>query len=724
MNDTLRHLPNSNGHAALPSGNGRTARPPHDGLQEAAYLGEFWNAIVRRWKLFVAVVVGFVAVVGIVTLLVPKTYTTTAQLLVGGSPSPANGNQNTSLPVLNALLLAGGDQTTETYATLLQQEGLAAQVIKDLSLNITPTALLDRVHVKPVVNTMILDLAVGWKDPKAAAQITNDFASVFVARERDLVRSQAAAALTFLKAEFPTAEKRKNEAEAALASYQSKHAIVDINTQTQNILARKGAVDSKIDAAQLDQREATALLASVNQQLGGTPATIDNSRSDAANPALMALQQQLADVNVKLAAARARYTSQHPEVIALTQQREALLRQIKQLPSSVNGGVVIGPNPVYQTLQQAAAQYRARIAGDAAQITELGAQGKGLAPIIAGLPAQTNEVASLQQRAKMASDVYTALQQKYNDALVAETSAISDVTVVQAAAADNAVVMPNLKLNLLIAIVLGLVLAATTVVIVGYFERRLRNREDVARVVGLPVVAEVPAFEKPGRHSLPWLRSMTMEAFLHLCTALRLGASGAPRTLAITSPTKGDGKSTIAYYLANVLSNVQPKVLLIDADLRRSTVHTKADIENGVGLGDMLRGTCTLQEAVRNISSGLDVITSGTFTDNPFTLLQSPRFDDLLAEARDLYSTVLVDCTALIPITDALVVSSKVDAVALVISANSTDERAAREAVVRLESLGIKNVVGVILNRTESQWSDYTDYFTPPPAGMLPKGAV
>ncbi|HVA38684.1 MAG TPA: Wzz/FepE/Etk N-terminal domain-containing protein, partial [Candidatus Dormibacteraeota bacterium] len=389
MNDTLRHLPNSNGHAALPSGNGRTARPPHDGLQEAAYLGEFWNAIVRRWKLFVAVVVGFVAVVGIVTLLVPKTYTTTAQLLVGGSPNPANGNQNTSLPVLNALLLAGGDQTTETYATLLQQEGLAAQVIKDLSLNISPTALLDQVHVKPVVNTMILDLAVGWKDPKAAAQITNDFASVFVARERDLVRSQAAAALTFLKAEFPTAEKRKNEAEAALASYQSKHAIVDINTQTQNILARKGAVDSKIDAAQLDQREATALLASVNQQLGGTPATIDNSRSDAANPALMALQQQLADVNVKLAAARARYTSQHPEVIALTQQREALLRQIKQLPSSVNGGVVIGPNPVYQTLQQAAAQYRARIAGDAAQITELGAQGKGLAPIIAGLPAQT-----------------------------------------------------------------------------------------------------------------------------------------------------------------------------------------------------------------------------------------------------------------------------------------------------------------------------------------------
>ncbi|MDE2573452.1 MAG: polysaccharide biosynthesis tyrosine autokinase [bacterium] len=708
------------------SAGSRLANQPADneGFREAAHVGHLLRAIARRWKVFLAVFLGFIAVVAIATLLTPKTYTATVRMLVGGTPAVQNAGQNTSLPVLNALLLASGDQTTETYAALLEQEGLAAQVASDLSLNISPGSLLSRVTVHPIVNTMILQLGASWHDSHTAAKIANDFATVFVARQRDLVRSQASAALAFLKAELPSAERRKEDAATALAAYQSKHAIIDINTQTQSILARKGAIESKMDAVQLDAREAAALLANSNQQLARMPATIDSSRSNAANPALMQLEQQLADVNVKLAAARARYTDQHPEVQALLQQRDALTRQIKALPSSVNGGVTVGPNPIYQSLQQEAAQYRARIAGDSAQLRELQVQAAAYAPIIAALPKQTNEIATLQQRAKMAADVLAALEQKYNEALVAQTSAISDVTVVQAASPESASVSPNLVVNVLIATILGLVLATTVVVLMGYFERTMRNEDDVARVVGLPVIGEIPQLENNGRAAIPWLRSMTLEAFLHLCTALRLGAKDAPRTLAVTSPTKGDGKSTIAFYLANVLAGVQPKILLIDADLRRPTLHTRINDSNDVGLGEILRGTCTLQEAVRSVSSGLDAVTSGSFTDNPFTLLQSERFEGMLAEALNSYSTVIVDCTALVPITDALIVSGKVDATALVISANLTDERAAREAVGRMEALGIRNVMGVVLNRVQSHWADYSDYFMPPPAGTLPKSTV
>ncbi|TAM74942.1 polysaccharide biosynthesis tyrosine autokinase [bacterium] len=717
------------GHAAraLPStGDASSGHNDHEhGFQEAAYLGELFSSIARNRRLFLVVFLGFVALVTAATLVMPKSYTATVRLFVGGNSGPSAGNNRdsgTMLPILNALAVATSAQSTETYAALLQQEGVAARVSDDLGLNVSPGALLGHVHVKPVVNTSILEVSASWRRRDAAAQIANDFATVFIERQREFVRSQATAALDFLKAEMPAAERRKADAAASLATYQSKHAILDINTQTQSILARKADLETKTDAVKLDQREARALLASVQGQLAALPATVDNSRTAQVNPALTQLRSELADVDVQLAAARKRYTDKHPAVIALAEQRQALNRQIAALPASLESGVTVVPNPIVQALQGQAAGYQARIAGDDAELRELGQQRSAYAPIIASLPAQTNAIASLQQQAKLASDVYAALQQKYNDALVAQTTAVSNVTVVQAATAEAASVSPNLLVNLAVAVLLGLVLATTFIVLVEAFERRLRDESDIERILGLSVIAQVPELEHHRQRELPWIRSMTLEALLHLCTALHLGAEKGIRTLAITSPSKGDGKSTIAFHLASVLANVQPKVLLIDADMRRPTLHQRIGESNEIGLSDVLRGTHVLVDSVHHVSSGLDALTSGSLSETPFSLLQSSHFESLLTAARETYNTVIVDCTVLVPITDALIVSTKVDATALVISANGTDERAARYAVERMDALGIRNVVGVVLNRTQTQWSDYSDYFTPPVAGALPTG--
>jgi len=698
------------------------------GFHETAYVSELWSSIVRHRLLFIAIVIAFVALVGTATVLTPKTYTATAKLFVGGgagsSSNSEGGKNSTLLPILNALVLANTAQSTETYAALLQQEDVAARVAADLGLAISPTALLSRVHVKPIVDTTILELSVSWRTPQIAAQIANDFSTVFVNRNRDFVRSQATAVLNYLTAEMPQAERRKTETAAALAAYQSQHGILDVNTQTLAVLARTGAVEAKTDAVQLDQREAQALLASIEEQMALVPSTIDASKVAQINPALTQLRSQLADVDVQLAAARKRYTDQHPEVVTLIQKRQALLKQIAALPVSIENGVTTGPNPIYQALQQQAAVYRARIDGDQAQLAELARQREAYAPMVASLPAQTNRIATLEQRAKLAADVFGALQQKYNDALVAQTTAISNVTVVQSAAADATSVSPNLRLNLIVAVVLGLVLATTVVVLVELLERRLRDEGDIERVLGLPVIAEIPEFESHGRRALPWIRSMTLESLLHLCTALHLGSEGGLVTLAITSPSKGDGKSTIAFHLASVLANVQPKILLIDADMRRPTLHHRIGYPNDVGLCDVLCGTHAFEDAVRQVSSGFDAITSGSFLGSPFNLLRSSRFDDLLAQAAASYSTVIVDCTALVPITDGLIVSSKVDATVLVISANGTDERAARYAVDRLNALGITNVLGVVLNRTQTQWSHYSDDFVAPVSNALQKGLL
>ncbi|TAM62514.1 polysaccharide biosynthesis tyrosine autokinase [bacterium] len=729
-NDTSRISGTGRSARALPAGTPPSGHKEREhGFQEAAYVGELFAAIARHRRLFFLVFLGFVALATVATLLVPKTYTATVRLFVGGneaSGSNTNANQDngTMLPILNALAVATSAQSTETYAALLQQADVAGRVAGDLGLNITPDRLLTRIHVKPIVNTSILELSASWRTADAAAKIANDFATVFVARQREFVQSQATTALNFLKAEMPAAERRKADTATALAAYQAKHSIIDVTAQTQSLLTHRTDLQTKADTIKLDQREARALLGSVQSQIATLPASVDNSTTAQVNPALTQLRSELADVNVQLAAARRRYTDKHPEVIALTEQRQALERQIAALPASVQSGVTVAPNPIVQTLQGQAAGYQARIAGDDAQLREVARQLAALVPVIAGLPAQSNAIANLQQQAKMAADVVAALEQKYNDALVAQTTAVSNVTVVQAATPEGAMLTPNLLINVAVAALLGLIIASTLVVLAEALERRLRDETDIERILGLSVLTQIPELEPRRQRELPWIRSMTLEALLHLCTALRLGGESSIRTLAVTSPSKGDGKSTIAFHLASVLANVQPKVLLIDADMRCPTLHRRIGESNDVGLADVLRGTRTLADSIHHISNGLDALTSGSLAETPFSLLRSSRFDELLESAREGYNTIIVDCTALVPVTDALIVGSKVDATALVISANGTDERAARYAVERLSALGIHNVVGVILNRARTAHSDYSDYFSPPPAGALPEGAA
>lgn len=194
-------MPYAGGNALTPFAE-PTGQPP-----EAHDFQRLYTALRKRWRIFVAIAGGFVLLVGAVTLLMPKSYTTTVSLLAGRPGSDRAPSENdTALPVLNALVLQSGAQSAETLAQLAHQQDLAADVIARLGLKTSPGSLLGRVSVKPVVNTAILNLSATWKTPETSAQIANAFADAFVDRERDFVRSEAVAALGFLSQELPDAQ--------------------------------------------------------------------------------------------------------------------------------------------------------------------------------------------------------------------------------------------------------------------------------------------------------------------------------------------------------------------------------------------------------------------------------------------------------------------------------------------------------------------------------------
>jgi polysaccharide biosynthesis transport protein len=673
-------------------------------------LSRVYSALRRRWRLFLAVAAGFVALVAVVTILTPKSYTTTVRLLAGRPDSdtaPQEGD--TTLPVLNALVLQSGVQSAETLAELAQQRDLASRVIAQLGLQTTPKALLGRVSVQPVVNTALLNLSVSWNTPEKSAEIANAFSNAFVDQERDFVRAEAVAAIGFLSKELPNAEAQMRQTASRLAEFQSKNGYMDATTHEQEVVSRVDSVDQRIDQLKVDSGEATALLASVSGQLSALSATVDSAEQVDRNPVTADLRAKLADVETQLSEAEQKYTPAHPAVIALRQQRAALLAQIAAQPSSVVSQTTLAPNPLHQTLEEQAATYRARIQGDQGQIRALESERSGYRPAVAAMPDQAMQFASIQEDAKRAANVYNALEQKYSDALVANTTAISDIIVVQPASADAAVKHPSLLTNLAIALAVGLLLGLAIVYALELIEQQ-KSDTDFARMLGLPVVARIPAFDAKNQRMLPWIQSMTVEAFLHLCVTLRLRNKNPVRTLAVLSARRGEGKSTVAYHLAKSLASLQPGVLLIDGDLRHPTLHEKANCRNDIGLGDVLADSVTLDQAVVHLAPGLDVLTSRSDGSNPILLLQS-GFERMLVRARERYGMVIVDAPALSAVSDGFIVAAQVDGSLLVVTANETEEAGARKAIAQLGLIGVDNVLGVVVNKESVTPNDYDDYF-------------
>jgi polysaccharide biosynthesis transport protein len=679
-------------------------------LDDGRDMERLYQALLKRWRVFAAVAVGFVALVGAGTLVAPKSYTTTVRLLAGRSDSSGTPvDSTTELPVLNALVLQSGVQSAETFAALAQQRDIASTVIAQLNLPTSPKTLLARVNVQPVVNTALLNLNVSWSSADRSAEIANAFASAFVEEERNFVRSQAVAAIGYLSRELPDASAQMHDTASRLAQFQSMHGYIDATTHEQEVVSNVAGIDQKIDQLTVDASEAQALLNSVAGQLATLSSTVDSAKQVEQNPVSSDLRTKLADVQTQLAEAEQKYTSVHPTVIALRQQRDALLAQIASQPSAIVGQTTVAPNPLYQSLQQEEATYQSRIQGDRGQIRALTAERQAARPAVAALPQEAVQFDAIQEDAKRAANVYNALAQKYSDALVAKATAISDIIVVQPATADAAIKRPSLLMNLGIAIPLGILLGLAVIYVLDLIERRTAGR-DFARILGLPVVARIPTFEEKKQRALPWIHSMTIEAFLHLCVTLRLRNKRPIRSLAILSARRNEGKSTIAFHLAKTLSTLQARVLLIDADLRQPTLHKIVACANAVGLSDVLEGSSSLGDAVQHVSQGLDILPSHPDSSSPVPLLQS-NFEMLLQSARKDYGTVIIDTPALGAVSDGLMIAAQADGSLFVVDAENTDEADARKAVAQLSLIGIDNVLGIVVNKDAVLINDYDDYF-------------
>ena len=196
-------------------------------------------------------------------------------------------------------------------------------------------------------------------------------------------------------------------------------------------------------------------------------------------------------------------------------------------------------------------------------------------------------------------------------------------------------------------------------------------------------------------------RSLSAEAYRSLRTSIKFSSVDKPiKTIVITSSLIGEGKSTVAGNLAYTLKQDGKKVLVIDCDLRKPSMHYNFFVSNGEGLTDVLVGKSDLKSVTKKIEESLFLITAGTIPPNPSEILGSKAMEDLINELSIDFDYIIFDTSPILPVSDTLLLAAKVDATLIVVKARKTREKMVKESYIKLVEAKA-NVIGTILNESD-----------------------
>lgn len=264
---------------------------------------------------------------------------------------------------------------------------------------------------------------------------------------------------------------------------------------------------------------------------------------------------------------------------------------------------------------------------------------------------------------------------------------------------------PNTRLEVMIWGGGGFVLGVLAALVWALADTRVRRERDIEAAARIPVLASIPKHRKSARRAVS--KPEVGEAFRRVRANLAfLDADRDLNAIVITSPSAREGKTTAAIALARVLAEVQPRVLLIDCDLRKPTVAGQTGLLADAGLTNILIGQATLEDMVQP-SGDLDILTSGPVPPNPSQLVEGLAMEELIRRACERYDYVVIDSPPLLPVVDASVLARRVGGALMVARAGQTTRQKLGQAAQDLRAVIDAQAVGGILVGTDQAQSYY-----------------
>jgi capsular exopolysaccharide synthesis family protein len=383
---------------------------------------------------------------------------------------------------------------------------------------------------------------------------------------------------------------------------------------------------------------------------------------------------------------------------------DELARQL-MLQSPALGSTEIGTRQDF--IRQQLESLQLQIEGSQKRIDELQAS-------LAGLNS-ASQIANIEREIREETDKLNRLRDNYAGFLVnSQEGALNILSVVEPANLPTNSVGTNRNLIIALAGLVGFSLGAGAAYLLEYLDRTVKTTHDVERIFNLPVIGYITELTEKG-NNLTYVaenpNSILAENFRLLRSNIEFFQVSKPiRTILITSPSQGNGKTMVATNLALSISQGEQDVVLVDADLRRPAVHTGLDMAMEPGLSDLIRNKADFDGVVRNWYGGkMKVITAGHVPPNITEVVGSRRIGSILGDLGERFELVIVDAPPLI-IADSYNLASRVDGVILVMEPGQTTEEQARAVKEQLDRSSA-HLLGIVFNKiTEQIAHSYADY--------------
>ena len=323
------------------------------------------------------------------------------------------------------------------------------------------------------------------------------------------------------------------------------------------------------------------------------------------------------------------------------------------------------------------------------------------------LNTQAATLVRLESDVKRAEELSNNLAKRISEVKVdasAETGKLN-ISRLEVARPGERPTSPNKPRTMAIALVVGLVLGLGLAFTREWTDHRLRTADEVMNALQLPVLGVVPhmaskvSIVERGQNVRLQPMSETAEAYRTIRTAVFFAAPGEDmKTILVTSPAPGDGKTTSASNLAIALAQAGHRTLLLDADFRKPSQHKVFEIDPTVGLSSVIAGHVKLREAVRQTETpGLYVLPCGPIPPNPSEILNGKRFAQVMEVLCNAFDRIVLDSPPVMPVTDARILAASSDLTILVTRIDKSTERMSRHAKEGLMSVGA-NILGVVVN--------------------------
>ena len=330
---------------------------------------------------------------------------------------------------------------------------------------------------------------------------------------------------------------------------------------------------------------------------------------------------------------------------------------------------------------------------------------------LTAIPTRSQNEARLRREVAQAERLYTSLATSQQQARMAEASAVPDVRIVDSAVAPTRPAKNTASRLILMGFALGLGLGLGLAVLLDLVDRRFRYPEQATHEMGLSVLGAIPRVATNGRRANPAEAAQVIEAFRSIRLNLTHSfAPGSPIRFVVSSPGPGDGKSLVSSNLALSFAEGGYSTVLIDADIRRGTLHRTFGGARSPGLLDYLAGDVGLTEMLQATTHArLTLISAGQRRHGGPELLGSSRMHQLLNELTARYQVILLDSPPLGAGTDPFVLATATGNLVTVLRAGETDRQLAEAKLQIIDRLPIR-ILGTVFNDVKTGQGAYRYY--------------